>query len=185
MDKAAGGMDRGMEIKHGHEAGGITVEAIELGELIEHADKIRRLNYNVLDTSKNQRQEGSIAQRREVIKEVRGEMKHSADHDLVLVAKNSADEIVGFLSIEKDGSSARAREMWVGVANGSQKSIIAHLIDSALHHLQSGPKQYAKLHIHPVSASSDFGVVCAEPERGRQLVIEHSEGSSESMENAA
>lgn len=162
---------------------GITVKAIEYGELGDYKDKIRALEYNVLDTSRNQRNEGSSLERKEVIHHMAEDMKGPGKYDLVLVAEKN-DKVVGFIYIGKDGSSATVQEFWVSTANGSQRPIISELIDSAAHRLQNDPThQYPKLHVIAVTPSQDFGVVCSEPDRARSLVIQEEGEGSGTVEN--
>ncbi len=137
--------------------------------------------------------EGSFAERKEVIHHVGQEMQGLGEHILNLVAEENGN-VVGYISIEKRDGVARIKEMWVRPSEEPRVRVIAKLIDSALHELHSGPTQYWQLHIAPVSPIKGFSLACAEPGRARQLVIEKSssehpaaanDNGGESLEKAA
>ena len=172
------GADKRSDIKLDAHDLGITAERITLKEYNEYVPQIRALHYNVLDTSKNQMHgEGSLESRKHVLNEVHQGLLGLTDTDVLFVAKQN-NKVVGFIAIKKQDESsgrvARVKEMWVSKAEQSQKPVIGQLLDRALHEVQNGEfKDYPRLHINAPNASHDFEVVCANPERGRHLVVEH------------
>ena len=169
MDKSEGEMKTDAKL----EQLGISVKVVKrLGELNDFESKLRgEMRWNVLDTRQNERNEGSFMQRKEAIDKVRQSLKGPGEEDLELVAEKNG-KVIGFISIKKKDGIASVQHMWAGVASYSQKPIIAKLIDGALDELQKGSTQYPKLHIKMSSPSIDLLVICGDPARARQLVIE-------------
>jgi hypothetical protein len=170
-----------------NKAPGAGIKVMELGDFIKYQDKVRKLQNNVLNTTLNQKNQGSPLQRRQGATQARNLIKEAGDNDLVLISENEKGEVDGFLSIRKEDGVASVEQFWVGPAEYGQSSIIEKLIDEALFQLHNGPKQYDKLHMRAISPSGDFKHVCAETERARQLVIKKADNDSgeAQMEEAA
>ncbi len=113
---------------------GMQIERVGLREFLKYKSQIGQLRYNVLgDQNASTHERVKPTMRRKELKTVRGELRSSAEHEAIYVAKNKNGEVAGYLYIElePDGHQAKINEMWSSVPEVSQAEVIKSFIDKA------------------------------------------------------
>lgn len=113
---------------------GLKVERVDLAEFVKHESQIRQLRYNVKgEANDNIHEKNTAIERREKLKPMRQELRNSAEHEAIYLAKDKNDKVVGFMYIELDpnGHHARLKEAWSSVPEASQLEMIQKFLDTA------------------------------------------------------
>ncbi len=124
-----------MEMPQGPEKiPGMKVERVELRDFLKYKSQIGTLPYNVLgNQSAGTHERVKPTMRRKELKPVRGELRSSAQHEAIYVAKDKNEKVAGYMYIElePDGHEAKINEIWSSVPEVSQAEVIKKFIDQA------------------------------------------------------
>ena len=143
---------------------GIQVQPIGLAEFSQYKGQIEELRFNVLGTSKHGIHEKMMPEtRRDTLKPLNEELRGSAEHEAVYLAKNESGKVVGFLYIElhPDGHSAELKEMWCSMAENAQREVVEKLLTKVCTELPED--RYPKIDVAASDRSKHFNHFMANP----------------------
>jgi hypothetical protein len=120
----------------------ITVESVDLGELLADKSRLAQLKYNVVTGSEEEGVFEKMApvQRRPDLTRMAAEKKGAQEKELTYVAKKG-DDILGLLHISFDGSEAKIEHFWSAKPQESQQPIVNSLVLKAYEELPERPER--------------------------------------------